>query len=161
MQTALTALAAFLLLDDDDIDVDYASDVSGCNRSFNLPAEPVYEKLTGTDIFEVFAGISEDIFNYILNGIRDSLIGNPQSRYKLTPENRLLAWLYSLRENPNVCHAAMMFGISPGQLCKDFHKISVIFVNTFDDIWIKDMTHTQKMEVLLYFLCLFQCCEFA
>ena len=126
MNSYLTALVAFILIDDDEIVEHHAHNNTVTQCSFNLPPQPIYESISGTDLFETFSGVSEFVFNYLLNALKNDLIGNHQSRYKLSIENRLLCFLCQIRENPNVNHCSMLFGISPGQLSKNFHRISMV-----------------------------------
>ena len=116
---------------------------------FIPPPQPIYESISGTYLFETFSSVSEFVFDYLLNALKNDLIGNHQSRYN---ENMLLCFLYQIRENPNVNHCSMLFGISPGQLSKDFHRISMVFVSKLDHLWIRDMNNEEKHNVFFFFL---------
>ena len=124
-----------------------------------LAPKDVYTEIAGSAFFKRLTGIDEPIFDYIVNQLRVPL-SKPKNIYfeytdaendtrirrkcKLSVENRLLAFLFRMKDKTTLWHNAFHFGWNVGSLSKDFQWIAITFDKTLEPIWIKELNQQEK-----------------
>lgn len=124
-----------------------------------LPPKDIYNEIAGTVFFKRLAGIDEPIFDYIVEQLRAPLrkAKNIDFKYtdaendarvhrtcKLSLENRLLAFLFRMKDKTTLWHNAFRFGWNVASLSKDFRWIAITFDKTLEPTWIRELNQQEK-----------------
>ena len=161
------ACAAVIIIMEMDDDLNGESRPKGGKRKQEYipvgPTKPisVYDEYKGTNYFKRMLGVSERVFDYIHNGLKQRILEPRNVRYKYTDaqnqarrhrqckattQNRVAAFLYSMKNGSRVWATADRFGSNVTTISDDFRHVASHFVKQFDAEWIREMNEDEKKE---------------
>ena len=166
LMIAIAVVLLFNMINDRDDDLGdsmtrFGSDTEQSANSLvrALPPKDVYGDIRNTVWFKHYTGISEDIFNYVVDEIGfditearniDFKYGALENYYrkrrpcKISVPNRIIHFLHTMRTG-NICwDASHDNNWNIASVSEDFYHVLIHFVERFDHEWIRPMTEEEK-----------------